>query len=109
MDAERDVEQRAKALFMSAKVGQAFPGVISSVVAFGFFVELADFFVEGLVHVSTLRDDDYRFSAERGEWHGLVRKMRFTLGDRVRVRVRRTDADRGEIDLLFIEKMPDSS
>jgi len=109
MDAERDVEQRAKALFMSAKVGQTFPGVISSVVGFGFFVELDEFFVEGLVHVSTLRDDDYRFSAERGEWHGLVRKTRFSLGDRVRVRVRRTDADRGEIDLLFIEKMPESS
>jgi len=109
MDGERDVEQRAKALFMSAKVGQAFPGIISSVVGFGFFVELADFFVEGLVHVSTLRDDDYRFSAERGEWHGLVRKTRFSLGDRVRVRVRRTDADRGEIDLLFIEKLSESS
>ncbi len=109
MDAERDVEQRAKALFMSAKVGQTFPGVISSVVGFGFFVEIADFFVEGLVHIATLRDDDYRFSSERGEWHGLVRKTRFSLGDRIRVRVRRTDADRGEIDLLFVEKLPDSS
>lgn len=109
MDAERDVEQRAKALFMSAKVGQTFPGIITSVVGFGFFVELADCFVEGLVHVSTLRDDDYRYSAERGEWQGLLRKTRFSLGDRVRVRVRRTDADRGEIDLLFVEKIPESS
>ncbi len=109
MDAERDVEQRAKALFMATKVGQTFAGVISSLTGFGFFVALDEFFVEGLVHVSTLRDDDYRFSAERGEWHGLVRKMRFALGDRVRVRVRRTDADRGEIDLLFVEKMPESS
>ncbi len=109
MDAERDVEQRAKALFMSTKVGRTFPGVISSVTGFGFFVELEEFFVEGLVHVSTLRDDEYRFSAERGEWCGRVRKSRFALGDRVRVRVRRTDADRGEIDLLFVEKMPESS
>ncbi len=109
MEAERDVEQRAKALFMSTKVGQAYAGVISSVTGFGFFVELDDFFVEGLVHVSTLRDDEYRFSAERGEWHGLVRKKRFALGDRVRVRVRRTDPDRGEIDLLLIEKMAESS
>lgn len=109
MDAERDVEQRAKALFMSARVGQTFSGIIASVTGFGFFVELEDYYVEGLVHISTLRDDDYRFSDERGEWHGLVRKTRFALGDRVRVRVRRTDADRGEIDLLFIEKMPESS
>ena len=109
MDAERDVEQRAKALFMASKVGQTFPGTVSSVVGFGFFVELDDFFVEGLVHISTLRDDEYRFDAERGEWHGLVRKRRFSLGERIRVRVRRTDADRGEIDLVFVEKIPESS
>ena len=109
MDAERDVEQRAKALFMASKVGQTFPGTVSSVVGFGFFVELDDFFVEGLVHISTLRDDEYRFDAERGEWHGLVRKRRFSLGERLRVRVRRTDADRGEIDLVFVEKIPESS
>ncbi len=105
MDAERDVEQRAKALFMSGKVGQAFPGVISSVTGFGFFVALEDHFVEGLVHIATLRDDVYRFSDERGEWHGLARKTRFALGDRVRVRVRRTDPDRGEIDFVFVEKI----
>ncbi|MGE5189640.1 MAG: ribonuclease R [Gemmatimonadota bacterium] len=109
MEAERDVEQRAKALFMGAKVGQTFSGIVSSVVGFGFFVELDDFLVEGLVHVSTLRDDVYRFDAERGEWRGVVRKTRFALGERVRVRVRRADADRGEVDLLFVEKIPESS
>ena len=53
-------------------------------------------------HVSTLRDDAYSFDPEAGEWRGLVRKTRFALGDRVRVRVRRTDPDRGEIDLAFL-------
>jgi ribonuclease R len=109
MDAERDVEQRAKALYLSKRVGEIFTGVISSVLAFGFFVELIECYAEGFIHISTLRDDDYRYSAERGEWYGSLRKTRFSLGDRLRVRVRRTDVDRGEIDLVFIEKLPDSS
>jgi ribonuclease R len=109
MDAERDVEQRAKALYLSKRVGESFTGVISSVVAFGFFVELAECYAEGFIHISTLRDDDYRYSAERGEWYGSLRKTRFSLGDRLRVRIRRADVDRGEIDLVFIEKLPDNS
>ncbi|MBI5419491.1 MAG: ribonuclease R [Deltaproteobacteria bacterium] len=108
MDAERDVEQRSKALYVSKRVGETFSGVISSIVGFGFFVELEECYAEGFVHISSLRDDDYRYSAERGEWYGLLRKTRFALGDRLRVRVRRTDVDRGEIDLLFVEKLPDS-
>jgi len=62
--------------------------------------------VEGMVHVSTLRDDEYRFSKDRMEWVGAYRKRRIALGDRVRVRVRRADPDRGEVDFLFVEKLP---
>ena len=109
MDAERDVEQRAKALYLSTRVGETFTGVISSILAFGFFVELVECYAEGFIHISTLRDDDYRYSVDRGEWVGALRKTRFSLGDRLRVRVRRADVDRGEIDLVFIEKLPDSS
>ncbi|HSL92528.1 MAG TPA: VacB/RNase II family 3'-5' exoribonuclease [Candidatus Limnocylindrales bacterium] len=109
MEAERDVEQRAKALYLSTRVGETFTGVISSIVGFGFFVELLECHSEGFIHISTLRDDDYRYSAERGEWYGALRKNRFSLGDRMRVRVRRADVDRGEIDLVFIEKLPESS
>jgi ribonuclease R len=107
-DAERALEQRAKALFMASRVGQTFDGVVSSLVSSGFFVELSDWMVEGFVHVSTLRDDEYAFSPDRMEWVGLYRKRRIALGDRVRVRVRRADPDRGEVDLLFIEKIPES-
>jgi ribonuclease R len=109
MEAERDVEQRAKALYLSTRVGETFTGVISSIVAFGFFVDLLECFAEGFIHISTLRDDDYRYSAERGDWYGALRKNRFSLGDRLRVRLRRADVDRGEIDLVFIEKLPESS
>jgi ribonuclease R len=108
MDAERALEQRAKALFMASRVGQTFDGAVSSLVSSGFFVELSDWMVEGLVHVSTLRDDEYAFSPDRMEWVGLYRKRRIALGDRVRVRVRRADPDRGEVDLLLVEKLPES-
>src|SRR5512134_1769659 len=109
MEAERDVEQRAKALYLSTRIGESFTGVISSIVGFGFFVDLLECFAEGFIHISTLRDDDYRYSAERGEWYGALRKNRFSLGDRLRVRLRRADVDRGEIDLVYIEKLPESS
>ena len=72
-------------------------------VAFGFFVLLDDYFVEGLVHVNALRDDYYEF---RGEEYSLVgdrRGRRFRLGDRVRVRVARVDKEERKIDFLLEE------
>src|SRR5512139_1003344 len=107
MEAERALEQRAKALFMTGQVGRTFDGSVSSLVSSGFFVEFSDWMVEGFVHVSTLRDDEYAYSPDRMEWVGVYRKRRFALGDRVRVRVRRADPDRGEVDLLLVEKLPE--
>ncbi len=60
MEAERDVESRAKALCFSGREGETFEGRISSILGYGFFVEFTGHFVEGFVHVSTLRDDVYR-------------------------------------------------
>jgi ribonuclease R len=108
MEAERAVGQRAKALFLSGHVGRTFDGTVSSLVPSGFFVELREWMVDGMVHVSTLRDDEYRYSPDRMEWVGHYRKRRIALGDRVRVRVRRADPDRGEVDFLLVEKLPES-
>jgi len=105
MDAERAVAARAKALFMSGHEGKTFEGVVISIVSSGFFVELDDWMVEGMVHISTLRDDEYRFSKDRMEWVGVYRRHRIALGDRVCVRVRRGDPDRGETDFLLVEKL----
>ena len=108
-EAERTLEQRAKALFMAGRVGRTFDGAVSSLVSTGFFVELEGSMIDGMVHVSTLRDDDYRLSPDRMEWVGRYRKRRIGLGDRVRVRVRRADPDRGEVDFLLVEKMLEST
>ncbi|HBO70729.1 MAG TPA: ribonuclease R [Deltaproteobacteria bacterium] len=108
MEAERDVSARAKALFLSKRTGETFPGSIGSVTRHGFFVELEEIPVEGYVPVSTLRDDLYRYSPERGEWYGTVRGTRLAPADRVLVRLFRADPDRGQIDFLFVEKLPES-
>ena len=108
MEAERDVEQRAKALYISSRAGETFPGMVTSITGYGFYVELSDLLVEGFVPISTLRDDEYRFSAERREWQGVLRKQKISPGDRLLVKLRRADVDRGEIDFLFVEKLPDS-
>lgn len=108
MEAERDVAARAKAHYMSARAGCLFTGAISSVTRNGLFVALDDPFVEGFVSASSMVDDAYRFSEERGEWYGVMKGRRLAIGDRVRVRVRNADVDRGEIDFLLIEKVPES-
>lgn len=108
MDAERAVSARARALFMTGHEGRIFEGTVSSLVPSGFFVELSDWMVDGMVHASTLRDDEYRFSRDRMEWVGAYRGRRIALGDRVRVRVRRADPDRGEVDFLFVDKLKEN-
>jgi len=107
-EAERALEQRAKALFMVGRIGRTFEGVVSSIVTSGFFVEVEGGMIDGMVPVSTMRDDEYRLSPDRLEWVGQYRKRRIGLGDRVRVRVRRADPDRGEIDFLLVEKRAES-
>ena len=98
-DAERELVQWKKVRFMTDKVGDEFDGYITGVSAFGLYVELIEHFVDGLVHVSTMADDYYRFIERqhvlRGENAGRV----FRLGDRVRVQVIRVDMERRQVDL----------
>jgi len=108
VEAERDVAARSKALYLSKRTGETFPARIGSAFRHGFFVELEADPIEGFVPAATLRDDVYRFSEEREEWYGTLRKRRLSPADRVLVRLFRADVDRGEIDFLFVEKLPES-
>jgi ribonuclease R len=102
-DAERELVQWKKVRFMADKVGDEFEGYITGVTAFGLYVELIEHFVEGLVHVSTMADDYYRFVERahtlRGENTGKV----YRLGDRVKVQVVKVDMERRQIDLGLSE------
>jgi ribonuclease R len=84
---------------MADKVGDEFEGYVTGVSAFGFYVELVEHFIEGMVHVSTMADDYYRFVEKahllKGENTGKV----FRLGDKVTVQVIKVDMERRQIDL----------
>jgi ribonuclease R len=98
-EAERELLQWKKVRFMADKIGEIYDGYITGVTAFGLFVQLTEHFVEGLVHVSTLADDYYRFDEQKRVLFGERTKKVFRLGDTVRVRVVKIDLDRRQIEL----------
>ena len=98
-DAEREILQWKKVRFMADKVGDVFEGYITGVAPFGMFVELIEHYVEGLVHVSTMADDYYRFREQSHALFGENTKKTYRLGDQVRVQIIRVDMERRQIDL----------
>jgi ribonuclease R len=102
-DAERELVQWKKVRFMADKVGDEFDGYVTGVSAFGLYIELIEHFVEGMVHVSTMADDYYRFVEKahllKGENTGRV----YRLGDRVTVQVVKVDMERRQVDLGLSE------
>jgi ribonuclease R len=105
MEAEREILDRYRTRFMKDKVGEVFDGVISGVTAFGFFAELKDIFVEGLVRVTSLHDDYYHYHEERYCLVGERTHKTFRIGDEVKVRVDRVDLERRHIDFGLVEKI----
>ena len=101
-EATRDVIRFLKTEYMVDKVGREFEGVVSGVMAFGLFVELADIFVDGLVHVSSLGNDYYHFDPVRHRMVGERSGQSYRLGDPVRVRLTRVDLDEGKLDFELI-------
>jgi ribonuclease R len=90
-DAERELMEWKKARFMAERMGEDFDGMIISVTKFGFFVELADMFVEGLVPMASLGDDHYVYQDSTKQIIGQRSRKTYSLGDRVRVLVDRID------------------
>ncbi|HEX9788886.1 MAG TPA: ribonuclease R, partial [Candidatus Binatia bacterium] len=109
MDAEREMVGLKKAQFMMSKIGEEFTGFVTSLANFGFFVELDDYFVEGLVKLSTLFDDDYDYYEKEYVIKGRRHGKKFRLGDNVRVKVARINAFRSEIDLELVQTPKRSS
>ena len=103
MEAEREVVALKKCQFMATRVGDEFDGVIAGVTAFGFFVELTDVFVEGLVHISSIGDDYYTYVEKMHALVGRHTRRTFRVGDPVRVRVDRVDLDSRRIDFSIVK------
>ncbi len=100
-DATRDVEQWLKCEYMRDKVGQEFSGVISGVAGFGFFVELSEIFVEGMVSVRDLKDDYYVYDETHHQMTGERSGKIFRLGDLIKVKVASVSLDDRKIDFIL--------
>jgi ribonuclease R len=102
-EAERELLQWKKVRFMADKVGDEYEGYITGVAPFGLFVELIEHYVEGMVHVSSMADDYYRFVEQQHVMRGENTKKVYRLGDKVNVQVVRVDMERRQIDLGIVE------
>jgi len=101
--AERDSIDLKRVQFMVRHIGSIFEGTISDVRAFGFIVLLDEYFVDGLVHVSSLGDDYYAFVEERFLLMGENTGRRFQVGQRVKVQVASVDAGERRIEFVLAE------
>jgi ribonuclease R len=101
-EAENDLEGLQKAERMRALTGEIFQGLITGVQSYGFFVEIEDSLVEGLVHVSSLKDDWYEFRPRYACLVGRKNRVSYRLGDRVEVQVKSVDYYRQQIDLVTV-------
>ena len=103
--AERDADDMKKAEYMTQHVGETFTGLISSVLSFGFFVELPNT-VEGLVHMNSLEImDDFDYDEKRMSLLGLRSRKRFSIGDLVEVKLVRVDVDQRQIDFMYLQHL----
>lgn len=101
-EAEMETVKLKMAQYMAGRVGEVFPGIISGVTAFGFFVQLENL-VEGLVHVSTFADDYYQYDEKGHFLLGERSGRRFRLGDPVKVKVAGVNPSLAQIDFNLVE------
>jgi ribonuclease R len=105
-DAERELIEGKKVKFMQDRIGEDFDGLITSVTKFGFFVELTDLFVEGLVPLNTLTDDRYTYHENTREIIGQRSRKIYSLGQKIRVLVDRIDPVEKKIQFAVLEEEP---
>lgn len=102
-EAERETEKLKKAEYMLSHIGESFTGVISGVTGWGLYVELPNT-VEGLVHISTIRDDFYNFDEESRQLVGEMTGHRYMMGQKVTVRLMEVDTYLKSIDFILVEE-----
>jgi ribonuclease R len=112
-EAERGLMEWKKMKFMERRIGEDFDGLIISVTKFGFFVELTDLFVEGLVPLNTLdsgdKNDRYTYHEDTRQIIGQRSRKTYSLGNRVRVLVDRIDPVEKKIQFAIVEEQPKPS
>lgn len=105
-EAERETEKLKKVEYMSHHIGEVFEGVISGITSWGLYVELSNT-IEGMVHVSNLERDYFRYQEDTYEMVGETTNIRYKLGQQVKIRVADTDRFMRTIDFLLVEDKED--
>jgi ribonuclease R len=103
-EASRDVEAWLKCKYMKEHLGEEFGGTVSAATSFGLFVTLNDLYVEGLVHITELGGEYFRFDEVRQELRGERTGIRYSVGTKVRVQVSRVDLDGRRIDFRLVRE-----
>jgi ribonuclease R len=103
-EASRDVEAWLKCQYMREHLGEEYSGVVSAVTSFGIFVTLDALYVEGLVHITELGGEYFKFDEARQELRGERTGIRYSIGARVRVQVSRVDLDGRKIDFRLVDE-----
>ena len=106
-EAERELLEWKKLKFMEQRVGEDFDGLIVSVTKFGIFVELTELFIEGLVPLNSLTDDNYSFHENTRQIIGARSRKTYSIGDKVRVIVDRIDHLQRKIQFAIMEEKPE--
>lgn len=107
-EASRDVEAWLKCRYMREHLGEEYGGTVTAVTSFGLFVTLDGLYVEGLVHITELGGEYFRFDEVRQELRGERSGVRYTVGARVRVQVSRVDLDGRKIDFRMVRENEDA-
>ena len=102
-DAEREVLEWKKVIFMRDKVGLTFEGIVTGVAPFGLFIDLDDIFVTGLVPVATIGGDFWQYKEREHRLRGESTAREMRLGDRVKIEVKSIDEDRHQIEFRLLE------
>jgi ribonuclease R len=108
-EASRDVEAWLKCRYMREHLGEEFGGTVTAATSFGLFVTLDGLYVEGLVHITELGGEYYRFDEARQELRGERSGIRYHVGSRVRVQVSRVDLDGRKIDFRLVREGEDDA
>lgn len=102
IDAERQVDDMKKAEYMESRIGQVYEGVVNSALKFGLFISLPNT-VEGLVHISNMKDDQYDFDETHAALIGRGKHRIFAIGQKVQVKVIRADKIEHKIDFELVD------
>ena len=103
-EASRDVQAWLKCQYMREHLGEEYSGVVSAVTSFGLFITLDALYVEGLVHITELGGEYFRYDEQRQELRGERTGLRYSLGTRVRIQVSRVDLDGRKIDFRLVRE-----